>query len=112
MITRPSTGPMKKQMRQPQKIGTRSGLSSTSAPSEPMSAPAQYVPFTAMSTGPRKCAGISSSIAAGVAGDLRGGRGVDGGVLAADAQAGDEPEHEERAEVPRQAAEAAADQVD
>ncbi len=39
-------------------------------------------------------------------------RGVDGGVLAADAEPRDEPEHQERTEVPRQAAEPAAHQVD
>lgn len=52
MMTRPSTGPMKKPIRQPQLTGT--WLEKRYSPrAEPIAAPAQYVPLTAMSMRPR-----------------------------------------------------------
>ena len=51
-MIRPSSGPMKKPIRQPQLIGT--WLENRYRPSaDPSAAPAQYVPLTAMSIRPR-----------------------------------------------------------
>ena len=60
-ITRPRTGPIRKANRHPRLRSI--ALRKMNVPGVPRIAPAQYVPLIAMSTLPRKRAGISSSIA-------------------------------------------------